>query len=232
MNISNKLLATIDELKEFQFNVNTYFSEPGYTEIIDSNLYPKIKALKYYLNLANAKHLVKEINKFNFERGNAIIILEEVRSGFILDESKRIANELKKSESDKEFNSTSPFDLYDFHENIKKIAGPLFDNGHYRQAILDVYINLVEEVKTKSGVNDKDNTPLMQEVFSQNNPILKVSDDKDEQLGFMWLFSGAVMAIRNPKAHRLIEQNDPERTLEWLAFASVLFKIIDESKKI
>jgi hypothetical protein len=72
----------------------------------------------------------------------------------------------------------------------------------------------------------------MQKVFSKNNPILKVSDNEDEQLGFMWLFSGSVMAIRNPKAHSLIEQNNPERTLEWLAFASVLFKILDESEKV
>jgi uncharacterized protein (TIGR02391 family) len=120
---------------------------------------------------------------------------------------------------------------YNFHPKVKEIADPLFKNGHFRQAILDVYIALVDAVKKKSECHNLDNSPLMQRAFSQNNPILKVSEDKDEQLGFMWLFSGAVMAIRNPKAHRLIEQTDSDRTLEWLAFASVLFRVLDESKK-
>ena len=123
-------------------------------------------------------------------------------------------------------------DLYNFHPKVKEIAGPLFENGHFRQAILDVYIALVEAVKNKSQCNNLDNSPLMQKVFSQNNPVLKVSDDKDEQLGFMWLFSGAVMAIRNPKAHRLIEQTDPNITLEWLAFVSSLFRVLDKSEKL
>jgi uncharacterized protein (TIGR02391 family) len=222
----------IDEIEEFQFDVNTYFVDLMYQEVVESNLYPKIKSLKYYLNLLNAKTLIKEIDRFDFEKGNAIKILEEVRNGFILDESRRLVSKIDEEEMERCFNSASPFDLYDFHEKIKSIAGPLFNNGHYRQAILDVYIALVEEVKNKSKLNNLDNTALMQKVFSKNNPILKVSDNEDEQLGFMWLFSGSVMAIRNPKAHSLIEQNNPERTLEWLAFASVLFKILDESEKV
>ena len=69
----------------------------------------------------------------------------------------------------------------------------------------------------------------MQTVFSPRSPKLVISDDSDEQQGFMWLFSGAVMAIRNPKAHRLVEQNDPQRTLEWLSFASVLLRVLDDA---
>lgn len=29
-----------------------------------------------------------------------------------------------------------------------------------------------------------------------------------------------------------MEQNDPQRTLEWLAFASVLFRLLDEAKVV
>jgi uncharacterized protein (TIGR02391 family) len=113
------------------------------------------------------------------------------------------------------------------HPRVTEVAGQLFSNGHYRQAILDTYIALVEGVRRKSELA-LDNTPLMQQAFSPERPRLRVSSDKDEQLGFMWLFSGAVMAIRNPKAHRLLEQADPGRTLEWLCFASVLFRTLDE----
>lgn len=67
----------------------------------------------------------------------------------------------------------------------------------------------------------------MQSAFSLQNPILKISDNKDEQLGYMWLFSGAVMAIRNSFAHTIneIEKNE---AIEWLYFASALFRQLDK----
>lgn len=71
-------------------------------------------------------------------------------------------------------------------------------------------------------------SPLMQQVFSIRSPKLIISDDQDEQQDFMWLFSGAVMAIKNPKAHKIIEITDPQRTVEWLAFASVLHRVLDD----
>jgi uncharacterized protein (TIGR02391 family) len=129
------------------------------------------------------------------------------------------------------FYQTKSLDFDNLHPKVQEVAGKLFQDGHYRQAILDVYIALVNTVKEKSGCNT-DNVPLMQKVFSRDNPILRVSEDSDEQLGFMWLFSGAVMAVRNPKAHSLVAQDDPVRTMKWLAFASVLFEILDESKKV
>jgi len=70
----------------------------------------------------------------------------------------------------------------------------------------------------------------MQNVFSPNNPVLMVSDDPDEIMGYMWMFSGAVMGIRNAKAHKLIPQREPQAALEWLAFASALFRALDKAK--
>jgi len=46
----------------------------------------------------------------------------------------------------------------------------------------------------------------------------------------MFLFMGAVVGIRNPKAHDEIVQNDPYKTLEYLGFASLLMKRIDEGE--
>lgn len=40
-----------------------------------------------------------------------------------------------------------------------------FENEHYRPAILDTYIGLIEAVKNKSNVKDKDGSPLMDFVF-------------------------------------------------------------------
>jgi hypothetical protein len=46
----------------------------------------------------------------------------------------------------------------------------------------------------------------------------------------MMMFSGAVAGLRNPRAHRLI-QDDPERALEFIAFVSLLAKLLDAAKK-
>jgi Protein of unknown function (Hypoth_ymh) len=48
----------------------------------------------------------------------------------------------------------------------------------------------------------------MQKVFSAKTPLLRFNklesqSDLDEQQGFQFLFSGAVMGLRNPRAHGL-----------------------------
>jgi hypothetical protein len=50
--------------------------------------------------------------------------------------------------------------------------------------------------------------------------------DRDEQKGFMMMFSGAVAGLRNPRAHKFI-QDDPERALEFIAYISLLAKLLD-----
>ena len=55
--------------------------------------------------------------------------------------------------------------------------------------------------------NELDGQKLMQRVFSPDNPVLWVvgeidtQTNKDTQQGYMMIFSGAMSAIRNPKAH-------------------------------
>lgn len=172
-----------------------------------------------------------EVDTLTFSSNSVNGILSEIRTtliSWIIDKQKQISNNLDVNPEDPEI----PKELSSLHPIVQKTAGALFMDGHYRSAILDSYIALVEAVQVKSGMLDLDNTTLMQTVFSAKNPIIKISNSSDEQLGFMWLFSGAVMAIRNPKAHRLISQRDPQRTLEWLNFASVLFRVLDDSKLI
>jgi Protein of unknown function (Hypoth_ymh) len=75
-------------------------------------------------------------------------------------------------------------------------------------------------VKVKSGKTDIEGAPLMQSVFSVNNPILAFNgladqSDRDEQQGMMQLYAGAVMAIRNPGGHRVAD-----RTIRSRAAAS------------
>lgn len=75
----------------------------------------------------------------------------------------------------------------------------------------------------------------MEFVFAPGNPLLAFNaledqSDKDEQKGFMMLFSGAVAGLRNPRAHKIIK-DDPESALEFIAFISLLAKMVDKAKK-
>lgn len=129
------------------------------------------------------------------------------------------------------------FDSLRIHEAIRGASARLFVDGHYAQSILEAYKALIHHVKTKSGKKDLEGRSLMSTVFSADNPILALNalrspSDRDEQEGFMLLYMGAVIGVRNPKAHDLIRQQDPHRALEYIVLASLLAKRADESRKL
>jgi uncharacterized protein (TIGR02391 family) len=122
----------------------------------------------------------------------------------------------------------------DLHPAIARAANDLYRNGHYANAIEDAVKALNNLVRLHSG-EEGDGTSLIETVFSPKNPILRFNDardqsDQDEQKGFMMMFSGAVAGLRNPRAHRLIK-DDPERALEFIAFVSLLAKLLEGTKK-
>lgn len=178
-------------------------------------------------------HLDVEVHSFSFSPTSIIGILDGIRTALInklMAIAKDVDEKDTKTGSKRIKSPSESISLFNLHPLVQNAAIQLFEDGHYRQAILDTYILIVETVKAKSGRHDLDGTALMQTVFSPKNPIVKISDDIDEQQGFMWMFCGAVMGIRNPKAHSIIPLTDSQRTLEWLYFASALFKALDESE--
>ena len=128
------------------------------------------------------------------------------------------------------------FDMLNLHPKVREVSESLFKDGHYSDAILKSLIALEDCVKQKSGVSDRDGFDLMNHVFSEDRPILKLNEfktrtDKEEQKGFRFIFAGVMAGIRNPKAHTIVIQKDPLKTLEYLSLASLLFKRLDECKK-
>ena len=128
---------------------------------------------------------------------------------------------------------SSLYDSLRLHPRIRKASESLFKTGHYAQAIFEAFKCLEVLVKEKSGVNDLDGQTLMASVFNEAQPVIKLNklqstSDKDEQIGFKFIFMGAMTGIRNPKAHEMIKQKEPYKTLEYLSLASVLAKRVEE----
>lgn len=120
------------------------------------------------------------------------------------------------------------------HPLVIQVSGELFANGHYSQAIFEAFKIINLQVKVKSGLSDLDGKGLMSRAFRSPNPRLRLNNlktdsDLDEQEGFMFLFMGAIVGIRNPKAHDYVIQKDKIKTVEYLSFASLLMKRLDES---
>jgi uncharacterized protein (TIGR02391 family) len=113
-------------------------------------------------------------------------------------------------------------------------AYPQFQNGHLRDAVLNSIIAIFDLIKSKTGLHE-DGFNLAAKAFSLHAPKLILSEvetesGENDQKGFMLLVQGAAVGIRNPKAHSLAHDLTPEKTAQYLVFASLLARRINESK--
>jgi uncharacterized protein (TIGR02391 family) len=128
------------------------------------------------------------------------------------------------------------YDLLHFHPKIVKASRSQFRSGHYSEAIFNAFKCIEIFAKKKSG-SKRRGTALMQEIFNEKHPIIKLNNmqqdfEIDEQNGFRLIYAGAMLGIRNPQGHADIQQKDPYRTLEYLSLASLLTKRLDEGVKV
>lgn len=172
--------------------------------------------------------------------------LHEVIGGLIKGKERAVTllNQVKKTFAEQmdDMGSTEPgkalraYEGLELHPEIDRACGELYRNGHHANAIEDAVKILNVLVRMRSGVDDRDGSNLMEFVFNPKNPVLRFNDlkdqsDIDEQKGYMMLFSGAVAGLRNPRAHK-IYKDEPERALEFIAFISLLAKLLDSARKI
>lgn len=125
------------------------------------------------------------------------------------------------------------FEDLQLHPRIKEVAAPLYRDGHYAEAIFSASKALVNMVKERANRHDIDGASLMREVFTRNDPILAFNDlsddtDKVEQQGMMNLYEGAVLAVRDPRAHSFLSDS-PERALEYIGLLSLLANRLEET---
>lgn len=126
------------------------------------------------------------------------------------------------------------FDALVEHPEVRFASRSLFEDAHYSRAVEEAYKALVSGVREKSGLRALDGRPLMENAFSLNAPRLKVNGlrtqtDRDQQLGYMSLFAGAVSGIRNPRAHDHRLMDEPRDALALLTLCDHLFTVLDAS---
>lgn len=128
------------------------------------------------------------------------------------------------------------FDELAIHPELQKAIGKLFDDGHYANAVEDACKVLDALVKVRSGKHDLSGTDLMTTVFSPKSPTLRFNElltetDRSEQQGMMFLYAGAMLALRNPRAHGIVE-DEPQKALELLSFISFLIRSLDVTTRV
>lgn len=124
------------------------------------------------------------------------------------------------------------------HPRIARVSTQKFQDGYYsdsvESAFKEICVAVKDKVQSRLG-RELDGQPLMQRVFSPENPILLVEDNiitqtnRDTQKGYMMMFSGAMSAIRNPKAHENMRISK-EDAVRKLMFASMLMYKLDVTR--
>ncbi|MGH6826070.1 TIGR02391 family protein [Methyloceanibacter sp.] len=208
------LYTKVDETLTAVFGDNTpdrrrHYVTPFYRCVSRFNRKPADYAAGYHKGLGDAKSKI----------ATAITVLKE-----------QLGDEAESPEDQ----ALRAYEGLELHPEIDRAASGLYRNEHYANAIEDAVKALNTLVRLRSGI-EEDGTTLMQRAFSLKNPILKFNElidesDRNEQLGYMMMFSGAVAGLRNPRAHKLIK-DDPEQALEFIAFVSLLAKLLDGASK-
>jgi uncharacterized protein (TIGR02391 family) len=134
----------------------------------------------------------------------------------------------------------SPENIEDFrfllYPIITEHALPQYGNGHLRDAVLNSIIAIFDLIRQKTGLKE-DGDRLIGKAFSLDEPYLILSDidtesGQNDQKGFMQILKGSFQGVRNPKAHSLTHDLTAVNAAQYLVFASLLARRIDEAKVI
>ena len=128
------------------------------------------------------------------------------------------------------------FDGFITDTGLIRVCRGLFRDGHYAVAVEKAQVHLENVVRQKSGLADKYGADLMRTAFSPSRPILQLNkqmslSDKDEQQGYMHIYEGVMMGIRNPRAHDCEREDSPQDALALLVMANYLIGRVNAAIK-
>ena len=129
-------------------------------------------------------------------------------------------------------NHLHPF-IYNGCSQLFNGCSQLFIDGHYAQAVEEAAKAVFQYIRNVTGLTG-DGATLAQNAFSVKSPILAFSDlsdenKKNEQVGFMEMLKGLAKGVRNPLAHTHGNKEEAQKAFEYLIFASLLCRRIDDA---
>jgi uncharacterized protein (TIGR02391 family) len=141
--------------------------------------------------------------------------------------AKLLANQEANNQKEAEFKQL-------LHPVVMESSYRQFRDGHLREAVLNAIIAVFTMVKEKTEL-DLDGNNLAECAFSVDRPKLRIGDlntssGRNDQIGFMNILKGAYQSIRSPKAHSLRHDLDEVKARQYLVFASILARRVDESE--
>lgn len=126
-----------------------------------------------------------------------------------------------------------PFDTRDIHSALPGHIKSLFDDGYYSQATFEAFKYLDKEVARLSNISES-GFKLMMAAFQNESPAISLTDlrsqsEKDEQKGYQFMFSGSVLAIRNPRGHEYRISDSIDECLDHLSLVSLLLRRLEKA---
>ena len=121
------------------------------------------------------------------------------------------------------------FDVLVKDSKLRLACRNLFMGGHYALAVQKAYTCIDNIVREESGYTDKYGADLMRAAFSPKNPVLRLNklealSDRNEQQGYMDIFAGTMLGIRNPRAHEYSLDDPPREALDMMVMANHLMQ--------
>lgn len=228
---ANSIRRLLADLTVDFIDTQQYFEDLEPQMLYDTALRGKVLALQSYLKLLGRSDLSDAIEGFQPIQGNAFETLTFIADHIAPEVSALLDSAAKETEG--EVAGDEIWAL--IHPRIRALAKPRFDAGFYADAVStamrEVNIVVKDHVRREIG-EELDGAGLMTRAFSRDNPVIRLADADTEtgrniQQGYMHLYQGAMIGIRNPKAHG---NYDTERVkaIHLLFVASLLMTKYDE----
>jgi len=130
--------------------------------------------------------------------------------------------------------SVEPHDLAVTDTGLREATRRLYVDRHYAKAVEEGFKYINKQVRRRTRLI-ADGTALMRTAFSPNQPYLRLNEqrtqsEKDQQQGYMDIFAGTMMGIRNPRAHEQGFVDSQQQALELLTLANHLIGVVASAK--
>ncbi len=118
----------------------------------------------------------------------------------------------------------------DLHPVIRDRCQTAFEAGMLEEAVFNAFKALEDAVRQKGATSTGEvGVSLISRKMNPKQPNIVFSEDLAEREAAHALFRGALGAFKNPRSHRFVETTDPVETLETLALASLMLRLLERA---